>query len=138
MAKITFTIPSVLNSGGVSEKKLNLDVSDLTDCVYPQYPLSRTLSAGLLNHLEYSRSLINAATLTEKIQSSGDGLKSALLMVNEKSRYFLQYPGGEEMSVKRNGLGYSRQDNFDGFGHLDCPYNRKYWRMHTFYGTCRH
>ena len=34
MAKITFTIPSVLNSGG-GEKKLNLDVSDLTDNVCP-------------------------------------------------------------------------------------------------------
>ena len=97
MAKITFTIPSVLNSGG-GEKKLNLDVSDLTDA-FAQIckSMGEDFERRVMESPGVPRSLINVY-INGKNSKFGDGLKSALADGDEV--YVLPaVAGGEEMCL---------------------------------------
>ena len=114
MAKITFTIPSVLNSGG-GEKKLNLDVSDLTDA-FAQIckSMGEDFERRVMESPGVPRSLINVY-INGKNSKFGDGLKSALADGDEV--YVLPaVAGGEEMSAKEMDR-YSRQIMLEEIGY---------------------
>ena len=114
MAKITFTIPSVLNSGG-GEKKLNLDVSDLTDA-FTQIckSMGEDFERRVMESPGVPRSLINVY-INGKNSKFGDGLKSALADGDEV--YVLPaVAGGEEMSAKEMDR-YSRQIMLEEIGY---------------------
>ena len=111
---ITFTIPSVLNSGG-GEKKLNLDVSDLTDA-FAQIckSMGEDFERRVMESPGVPRSLINVY-INGKNSKFGDGLKSALADGDEV--YVLPaVAGGEEMSAKEMDR-YSRQIMLEEIGY---------------------
>ena len=114
MAKITFTIPSVLNSGG-GEKKLNLDVSDLTDA-FAQIckSMGEDFERRVMESPGVPRSLINVY-INGKNSKFGDGLKSVLADGDEV--YVLPaVAGGEGMSAKEMDR-YSRQIMLEEIGY---------------------
>ena len=114
MAKITFTIPSVLNSGG-GEKKLELQVSDLTDAFAQICKImGKDFERRVMESPKIPRSLINVY-INGKNSKFGDGLKSVL--ADGDDVYVLPaVAGGEGMSAKEMDR-YSRQIMLEEIGY---------------------